>query len=127
MYYFDPRVDVTPEDDMYHNGVWSFETAKNGRSFRADGYGGLLTNNVAEALARALMVEAMFRLEAAGFPVVLTVHDEIVCEIDMDGYWDKKDRDLKQFTEIMSETPEWAQKIGIPIAVETWAETRYRK
>ena len=111
---------------MYHNGVWSFETAKNGRSFRADGYGGLLTNNVAEALARALMVEAMFRLEAAGFPVVLTVHDEIVCERRPEPI---KNELLDRFQAIMSETPEWAGEHGfkIPIAVDAWAGSRYHK
>lgn len=127
MYYFDPRVDVTPEDDMYHHGVWSYETTKNGRSYRVDAYGGLLTENVVQAMARALMVEAMFRLESAGYPVVLTVHDEIVCERDMHDLWHMKDERLEHFTFVMSETPAWAQRIGIPIAVETWAETRYRK
>ena len=125
MYYFDPQVTVTrEEDETWGRGAWSFEATKNGRSFRADGYGGLLTNNVAEALARALMVEAMFRLEAAGFPVVLTVHDEIVCERRPEPI---KSELLDRFQAIMSETPEWAAKIGIPIAVEIWAETRYRK
>ena len=124
MYYFDPRVDVTPEEDRYGKGVWSYETTKNGRSFRVDAYGGLLTENVVQAMARALMVEAMFRLEAAGFPVVLTVHDEIVCERRPEPI---KSELLDRFQAIMSETSEWAQKIGIPIAVETWAETRYRK
>lgn len=36
--------------------------------------------NVVSALARDLLVDRMFALEDAGFPIVFTVHDGIVCE-----------------------------------------------
>jgi DNA polymerase len=80
---------------------------------------GLLTENVVSALARELLVDAMFRFEERGFPVILTVHDEIVVE----------DPAITEelMIEIMSERPKWAVDLGVPIAVEAWVGKRYRK
>jgi DNA polymerase len=80
---------------------------------------GHLTENVVQALASELLVAAMFRFEERGFPVVLTVHDEIVVE--------HPDITAAMVEEIMSESPEWAIDIGLPVAVEAWVGKRYRK
>jgi DNA polymerase bacteriophage-type len=80
---------------------------------------GHLTENVVQALARELLVAAMFRFEARGFPVVLTVHDEIVVE--------HRGITEEAVKEIMSERPQWAVDLGLPVAVEAWVGKRYRK
>jgi DNA polymerase len=80
---------------------------------------GVLTENVVQALARELLVAAMFRFEECGFPVVLTVHDEIVVEHPAITE--------ERVKEIMPERPGWASLIGLPIAVEAWVGKRYRK
>lgn len=41
-------------------------------------YGGALTENIVQAVARIVMTDAMLRI-AKELPIVLTVHDEIVC------------------------------------------------
>mgnify|MGYP001821723202 CR=1 FL=1 len=80
-------------------------------------YGGLQTENVVQAIARDVLAEAMLRVEQAGFPVVLTVHDEILAEAQMGS--------LDDFCDIKRTTPEWAA--GLQVGVEGWKGERYRK
>lgn len=82
-------------------------------------YGGLQVENVVQAIARDLMADAMGRVQAAGYDVLLTVHDEVLTEVPNDN------GSLDQFTSLMSERPEWGNQI--PLAVEGWEGSRYRK
>ena len=97
-------------------------------------YGGMITENIVQAIARDLLADAMLRVEKVGYPVVLTVHDEIVAEVGdpeqgvlqmvsrvMDAY----QASLGDFLNLMRETPSWAP--GLPIEVEGWEGARYRK
>lgn len=82
-------------------------------------YGGLQFNNVVQGLARDKLVASMFRLEAAGYPLVLTVHDENVSEVDeMFG-------SAAEYAAIMGEEDEWCP--GMPTAVGAWEDRRYVK
>jgi DNA polymerase len=83
-------------------------------------YGGKLVENITQAVARDIMAEAMLALDDAGYEIVLTVHDEIISEVDTDG-----ERDVQAFTHIMEETPGWAK--GLPVGVEAYESRRYRK
>lgn len=84
-------------------------------------YGGLLAENIVQAICRDLLATALVRAEAAGIDVVLHVHDEIVAEVPAD----RAAADLHRLGVMMETTPLWAE--GFPVAVEGFTASRYVK
>jgi len=82
-------------------------------------WGGLLTENVVQATARDMMATAMMALEVKGYNVILSVHDEIICEVP-DNFGS-----LDEMIDIMTQVPAWAE--GCPINAEGKEGKRYRK
>ncbi len=82
-------------------------------------YGGVQSNNVVQGTARDLMVEAMFRVEEAGYPLVLTVHDELLSEVQ------ERFGSADEYQSLMSQLPAWAE--GLPVATAAWEDKRYVK
>jgi len=63
----------------------------------------------------------MFNVEAAGYPIILTVHDEILAEVDaLDTTKNEHD-----FAAIMSRKE--AVYDGLPVSVGAWEDVRYVK
>ena len=84
------------------------------------GWHGTFTENVVQAISRDLLAAGMQRLEAADYPVVLHVHDEIVCEVPAAIAGDRD-----KFLELLTELPDWAG--GLPLAAKVWRGQRYAK
>ena len=61
----------------------------------------------------------MLRVEVAGYPIILHVHDEVVCEAPV-GFGS-----IDEFTQLMTRLPAWA--LGLPIAAKAWSGQRYCK
>lgn len=85
-------------------------------------YGGKLTENVVQAIARDCLAEAIERLEAAGFPIVFHVHDEVV--IDIKPYADNEAM-LQQVVDIMKQPPAWAA--DMPLNAAGWVGDFFTK
>jgi DNA polymerase len=87
---------------------------------RQTSYGGLLVENIVQAISRDVMAEAMLRCEESRiyFPI-LSVHDEAISEAHKDL------GNLADYEALVAQVPTWAP--GLPIAVEAWSGGRYRK
>jgi DNA polymerase len=109
------------EDEPDIRSSFTFQAQKMGQWKTIDAFGGLLTENVVMRIEVDIKNNGMKNLEAAGFPVILDVHDELVCEVDECA------ADEKLFEECMLDQPQWVRDMQVPVAVETWTGGRYKK
>lgn len=86
-----------------------------------DTYGGKLTENLVQAIARDLLVHAMEMLDAAGFPVVFHVHDECIAEVPADG----AEESLAEMSRLMGTAPDWAA--DLPLRADGYVTPFYIK
>lgn len=99
-------------------GYWGMDQTTKKWS-RLETYGGKLAENITQAVARDCLAEAIERLEAAGYPVVFHIHDEVVIDAGPG-----KD-DLDDVVRIMSQVPIWAE--GLPLNAEGWTNEFFKK
>ena len=97
----------------------TFMNSSMGKWFRDHTYGGRLAENETQAICRDLLAFSALRVEGAGMPVVLHVHDEVGAEVPTGLI------SLEDYEALVAETPEWAE--GFPVKAEGWIGTRYRK
>lgn len=92
-----------------------------GKMMRVAIHGGILTENVIQAVARDVFADCLLRLDQAGIQVIMHAHDEAVCMVDTD----KADEKLKLIVDIMSTPPTWMP--DLPQAAEGKTTVRYVK
>lgn len=119
--YLSPRLldDETPWGaHRYRLEFWGWNGTRNRMEWQ-NLYGGRLMENLAQATARDIMLDAMLRLDREGWGLILTIHDEILT--------DNKKGALALDTMLahMSRGPQWAE--GLPLLAEGWTGHRYRK
>ena len=82
-------------------------------------YSGKLVENITQAVARDVLREGILNAEAAGYPVVVRVHDELICEVP-----DEPQYTAERLAELMCDV-DWAD--GLPLAAAGFSAMRYRK
>jgi DNA polymerase bacteriophage-type len=111
-------------DEQYGTVSFTFFDAsgsKTGRMYherRGSGaFGGLMLENIVQAICRDIFVAAMPRLEAAGYTIVMHSHDEWVCEVP------EGSGSLEEFLRIAATPPRWAP--DFPIAAKARISDRF--
>lgn len=120
LYYINPSLGTNQfgGSSIIYNGV--DQTTKRWKQIET--YGGKLTENCVQAIARDALAGALDRLEAAGLPVVFHVHDEVV--IDAKPFASNKEM-LKKVTDIMAAPIPWAPTL--PLNAEGWVGDFFTK
>lgn len=83
-------------------------------------YGGKIIENCTQAFARDVLAYNMPAIEAKGYEIVLSVHDELLTETP-----DTDEFSAQELGDMMATAPAWAQ--GIPLAAAGFETYRYRK
>ena len=83
-------------------------------------YGGKLTENITQAVARDVFAEQLLSLLAAGFGILFTAHDEAIVEVPLD-----REGSVADVRCIMSQTPSWMP--GLPVACDAKEVPFYTK
>lgn len=120
LYYNDPKIGENQWGNPSISYMGMDQTTKKWK--RIETYGGKLVENVVQAIARDCLAQAIERLEAAGFPVVFHIHDEVV--IDLPPYADD-DTMLADVVRIMSTPVSWAP--GLPLGADGWVGKFFKK
>lgn len=101
---------------IYYMGV-NQETKRWGE---AETYGGKLVENVVQATARDCLAEAMQRVTAMGYQIVMHVHDEMIVDAPADD-WEA----LVKINAAMSDPIPWAP--GLPLKGDGYTCDFYKK
>lgn len=113
--YVKPRI----EENRYGGESVTYEgTGSMKRWDRIESYGPKFVENIIQATARDILAEAMRRLDAAEYEIVMHVHDEVVIEAP-------ETASLEEICRIMGQTPSWAK--GLLLRADGFVCDYYKK
>lgn len=98
-----------------------YKAQKEGQWREVSTYGGKLAENACQAVSREYLIPSMMAVREAGYPIILSVYDEVVCDVP-NGHGSKE-----EFEHLLANAPgrDWAA--GWPIRVDGWVGRRYKK
>lgn len=114
--YIKPRIGVNQfgSDAITYEGIGGTKKWE-----RIESYGPKFVENIVQATARDILVEAMLRLSASGFEIVMHVHDEAVLEVPT-GI-----SSVDEICRVMAEKPKWAN--GLLLSADGFECIFYKK
>lgn len=89
-----------PTRVLYYGGIIQ-ETNQWGE---IDTYGGKLTENIVQAIARDLLGNSMLNMQEEGFAITMHVHDEVIAEIPLEN----AEEHYNNMVKAMERVPVWA-------------------
>jgi DNA polymerase len=111
-----PSPRVSEEGVISYMGVNQFSR----KWCRINTYSGKLVENAIQGIARDVLASTMPLMETNGYQIVLSIHDEVICETpDTDRY------SSDGLSTILATNPDWAK--GFPLAAAGFETRRYRK
>lgn len=116
LFYPDPDV----VQGNYGDELEFYGIAPNGKLSPEKTYGGKLTENVVQAIARDCLAETLLRLDRAypDDPVVMHIHDEVVLEA-------RPETTLEEINEVLAEPIDWAP--GLILKSDGFESAYYKK
>lgn len=119
LFYIEPKLEINKFGSEALSYMGQNQTTKKWE--RIPTYGGKLTENIIQAIARDCLAEALKNLVAEGYRVLFHIHDEVICEVP------KNDNrfTLENAIRIMCKVPEWAE--GLPLNADGFENDYYKK
>lgn len=115
--YVKPRIE---QEDEFNRETLTYEgTVLNGGWGRNYTWGGKLVENIVQATARDCLAMAMFRLDEAGYKIVMHVHDEVILEMPYGT------GSLEEAAGIMGQPIPWAP--GLLLRADGYETPYYKK
>ncbi|MCI8357088.1 MAG: hypothetical protein HFI51_02910 [Lachnospiraceae bacterium] len=118
LYYYKPEIRLNDlgRDAIHFRGV----NQKTRKWEMISTYGGKITENIIQAVARDLLANSMMNLYREGFKINFHIHDEVIIEEPEDS-----GRTLEEAVSIMCRLPEWAK--DLPLNADGFEAYYYRK
>lgn len=120
LFYIQPEIELNKFNTMQSiSYMGQNQTTKKWE--RIPTYGGKLTENIVQAIARDCLANAIKNLVANGFKVLFHIHDECICEVP------KNDTkfSLENAIKLMCQVPGWAE--GLPLNADGFTSDYYKK
>ncbi|MED9903547.1 MAG: DNA polymerase [Lachnospiraceae bacterium] len=118
LFYYRPEI---RENDLGRDAIHFWGTNQKTRKWELiSTYGGKLTENIVQAVARDILCNAMMNLYYAGYQINFHVHDEVIMEVP-----EESEKNLDEAIKLMCTLPAWAE--GLPLNAAGFESHYYMK